>query len=162
VSGRSAAGGTGATERLDELGIALPDAPAPAAAYLPYVVDDGLVYTAGQIAVSDGELVHTGRVGDGVDLEQAQACARQCAINVLAQLRAAADGDLDRIRRIVKLSVFVASVPGFVEQHLVANTASELMAGVFGDAGRHARSAVGVAELPTSSPVEIEAVARLA
>lgn len=152
----------GATARLAELGIELPEAPAPAAAYLPYVVDEGLVYTAGQIAVSAGELVHAGRAGDGIDLEQAQACARQCAINVLAQLRAAAGGDLDRIQRLIRLSVFVASAPGFVEQHLVANTASELMAEVFGESGRHARSAVGVAELPMSSPVEIEAIARLA
>ena len=151
----------GVAERLRRLGIELPEAPAPAAAYLPYVVDAGLVYTAGQIAVSGGELTARGRVGDGIDLGTAQACARQCAVNVLAQLQAAAGGDLDRVARIVKLTVFVASAPGFAEQHLVANAASELMADVFGEAGAHARSAVGVAELPTGSPVEVEAVARL-
>lgn len=148
------------SERLAQLGIELPDAPAPAAAYLPWVVDDGLILTAGQIATAGGELLHTGRVGAEVDTQQAAACARQCAINVLAQLRTAADG-LDRIERILKLTVFVASAPGFTDQHLVANAASEFMADVLGDAGRHARSALGVAQLPLGSPVEVEAIARV-
>jgi enamine deaminase RidA (YjgF/YER057c/UK114 family) len=147
--------------RLSELGITLPTAPAPAAAYLPYVIDAGLVWTAGQIAVRDGTPVATGLVGADVDMAMAQTCARQCAVNVLAQLRAAAQGDLARVERLVKLTVFVASAPGFTDQHLVANAASELMAAVFGEAGRHARSAVGVAVLPLGSPVEIEATARL-
>ena len=148
------------SRRLAALGIALPDAPAPAAAYVPWVVDEGIVYTAGQVAVAGGSMVHTGRVGDEVDIEQAAACARQCCVNVLAQLSAAAGG-LDGIARILKLTVFVASGPGFTEQHLVANAASELMIEVFGDEGRHARSAIGVAQLPLSSPVEVEAIARL-
>ena len=147
-------------ERLAALGIELPEAPPPAAAYVPWVVDDGVVYTAGQVAVAGGSMVHTGRVGAEVDVSQAAACARQCCINVLAQLSAAAGG-IDGIARILKLTVFVASAPGFTDQHLVANAASELMTDVFGDNGRHARSAVGVAELPLASPVEVEAVARL-
>ena len=150
-----------AEQRLAELGIELPDAPSPAAAYQPWIRTGDLVFTAGQVAVAGGELVHHGRLGDALDLDQGRACARQCALNVLAQLRVAADGDLDRVGQIMKLTVFVASAPGFVEQHLVANAASDLMADVLGDAGRHARSAVGVAELPKGSPVEIEAIARL-
>lgn len=147
-------------DRLRELGIELPAAPAPAASYLPWVRDGELVHTAGQVARNEDGLVHAGRLGDAVDLEQGQACARQCAVNVLAQLAAAADGELDRVK-VVKLTVFVASAPGFTEQHLVADAASELVVDVLGDAGRHARSAVGVAELPLGSPVEVEATARL-
>lgn len=147
-------------ERLAELGITLPEAPAPAAAYLPFVRRENLVFTAGQIAMRDGEFVATGIVGDTVDLEQAQACARQCAINILAQLKAAA-GELSAIERVLKLTVFVASTPGFTDQHLVANGASNFLAEVLGEAGRHARSAVGVPCLPLGSPVEIEAIVEL-
>jgi len=148
---------TGPQERLGALGIELPAAPAPAAAYVGVVRTGDLLFTAGQVAVADGALVAEGRVGAEVDLATAVACARRCAINVIAQLDAALGG-LDHVHRIVRLTVFVASDPGFTQQHLVANGASELIAEVFGERGIHARSAVGVAALPLGSPVEIEAV----
>lgn len=145
-------------ERLAELGIELPTAPAPAAAYVPWVRTGDLVMTAGQIPVVDGTPISTGKVGAEVDLEAAQAAARQCAINVVAQVRAAV-GELSAVTRVVKLTVFVASAPDFHQQHLVANGASELVAEVFGpEVGPHARSAVGTAVLPLDVPVEVEAV----
>ncbi len=146
--------------RLAALGIELPEAPAPAATYVPWVRSGALVFTAGQLPLQGGGLLATGKLGGQVALADGQACARACAVNVLAQLQAAT-GDLARIRRIVKLTVFVASEPGFVEQHLVANGASELLGDVFGDVGSHARSAVGVASLPLDAPVEVEAVAEV-
>ena len=146
-----------AEDRLKKMGIELPEAPAPAAAYLPFKKTGNLVLTAGQIAVDGKEFVAQGIVGDSIDLETAQACARQCAINILAQVKAAT-GSLDEIVQVVKLNVFVASTPDFTDQHLVANAASNFMAEVLGDAGRHARSAVGVPSLPLNSPVEIEAI----
>ncbi len=144
-------------ERLAEMGITLPEPPAPAAAYVPFVQTGNLVFTAGQVAVAGGGLVAEGIVGAGVDTETAVACARQCAVNVLAQLTAAL-GDLSRVRQVVKLTVFVASDPSFTEQHVVANGASELVAAVFGDAGLHARSAVAAPSLPLNTPVEVEAI----
>lgn len=154
----TAEGGTASpTQRLAELGVTIPEAPAPAAAYVGHVVVGDLVHTAGQLPLHDGALLAEGLVGDEVDLVTAQQCARQCAVNVLAQVRASGC-DLDAVRRIVKLTVFVASAAGFTDQHLVANGASEFLGEVFGDAGRHARSAVGVAELPLGSPVEVEAI----
>ena len=147
-------------ERLAALGITLPKPPAPAAAYIPYVRSGDLVFTSGQVAVGESGLVAEGVVGAGVDLDTAVVCARQCAVNVLAQLKAAV-GELARVRRIVKLTVFVASDPSFTQQHLVANGASELIAGVFGERGQHARSAVGSSALPTNTPVEVEAVAEV-
>jgi enamine deaminase RidA (YjgF/YER057c/UK114 family) len=154
--------GTTPEERLAELGIELPHAPPPAASYVPWVRTGNLVMTAGQIPVSGGVPVSTGLLGAELTLEQGQAAARQCAINVMAQLKAAV-GDLSRITRLVKITVFVASTPDFHEQHLVANGASELLGQVFGDeVGTHARSAVGVAVLPTNVPVEVEAVAEVA
>lgn len=146
--------------RLAALGIALPVAPAPAAAYVPVVRAGDLVFTSGQVAVADGELVATGRLGAGVDVETGLRCARQCAVNVLAQLKAEL-GDLGRVRRVVKLTVYVASDPSFTEQHVVANGASELLAAVFGPRGAHARSAVGTASLPLGTPVEVEAVVQV-
>jgi enamine deaminase RidA (YjgF/YER057c/UK114 family) len=150
----------GPTQRLAALGIELPDAPAPAASYVGHVITGSWLQTAGQIALAGGALLATGRVGDTIDLATAQACARQCAINVLAQIRAAGH-ELENVRRIVKLTVYVASASDFTEQHLVANGASDLLGEVFGDAGRHARSAVGVATLPMNSPVEVEALIEL-
>lgn len=144
-------------QRLAELGITLPSAPPPAASYVPFVRSGSLLFTAGQVAVSDGALVATGRLGAEVDLATGQAAARQCAINVMAQLQAAL-GDLRKVRRIVKITVFVASTPEFSDQHLVANGASELLGEVFGAAGIHARSAVGAVSLPTGTPVEVEAI----
>lgn len=146
-----------AERRLEALGIVLPAAPAPAAAYVPAVRTGDLMFVSGQIAVGSGGLVAAGKVGAGVDLASAVACARHCALNLLAQLRTAL-GTLDRVTRIVKLTVFVASDPSFTAQHLVADGASQLLVSVFGDAGRHARSAVGVPALPLGSPVEVDAV----
>ncbi len=152
---------TNPEQRLAKLGITLPEAPAPAAAYVGWVRSGDLVFTAGQVAVAGGELVATGKAGADLDTEAAAACARQCAINVLAQLKAAV-GELSAVRRVVKLTIFVASTAGFDEQHLVANAASELFGQVFGEAGRHARSSVGVPSLPLDSPVEIEAIVEVA
>ena len=144
-------------QQLAALGITLPSAPAPAASYVPFVRSGNLLYTAGQLPSVEGQLAATGLVGGEVDLATAISCAHICAINVMAQARAAL-GSLDAVTQVVKLTVYVASAPGFTEQHLVANGASELLAEVFGDAGRHARSAVGVASLPLGAPVEVDAV----
>ena len=144
-------------QKLSELGIELPTPPTPAAAYVPYVRTGDLLYTAGQVATEGGSMVATGLVGAEVDVETAQRCARACAINLIAQIKAAV-GDLSNVQRIVKLTVFVASTPEFNEQHLVANGASELLGEVFGDRGKHARSAVGNSSLPLGTPVEVEAV----
>lgn len=148
-------------ERLAELGITLPEPPAPAAAYVPTRRSGDWLVTAGQVATAEGKLVATGRLGDTVDLETGQRCARQCAVNVLAQVKAAT-GMLHHVRRLVKITVFVASTPEFAEHHLVANGASELLGEVLGEEGHHARSAVGVAALPLGSPVEVEAMAEVA
>jgi enamine deaminase RidA (YjgF/YER057c/UK114 family) len=147
---------SGAIDRLQGLGLELPPAPKPAAAYVPYRSGGGLVFTAGQLPVVGGALPMTGKVGADVTLDEARELACTAALNVLA-VAADAAGDLDRVR-VVKLTVFVASDPSFTEQHLVANGASELVAEVLGDAGIHARSAVGVPCLPLDSPVEVEAI----
>lgn len=146
-----------AVDRLAALGLTLPAVPAPAAAYVPSAAFGSLVQTAGQLPMQDGALIHTGKVGGQVSLEQAQHCAQQCALNVLAVGASHVDGDLDRLR-VVKLTVFVASVPTFSDQHLVANGASNLVGEVLGEAGVHARSAVGVPVLPLDAPVEVEAL----
>jgi enamine deaminase RidA (YjgF/YER057c/UK114 family) len=148
-------------ERLEQLDVHLPEPPAPAAAYIPTVRTGNLLFTSGQVASGEGGFVATGKVGDAVDLDTAVSCARQCAINVIAQVKAAV-GELSQVQRVVKLTVFVASAPSFTEQHKVANGASELMADVFGDAGRHARSAVGAPALPMDTPVEVEAIFEIA
>lgn len=151
------------TARLSELGLALPQVAAPVAAYVPAVLDDHLVWTAGQLPFVDGVLPRTGVVGarEGqVSAEDAAALARTCALNALAAVSSVA-GDLDRVERIVKVVAFVASDPSFTGQPAVANGASGLLQEVFGAAGVHARSAVGVAVLPLNAPVEIELVARL-
>ncbi|KZX21423.1 RidA family protein [Rathayibacter tanaceti] len=144
-------------ERLAELGIELPDVAVPAGAYVPAVVHGGVVYTAGQIPFVDGALPLAGKVGAEVSPEQAKDLARICALNALAAV-ADAIGSLDRVTRIVKLTGFVASASGFTGQPGVVNGASELLGDVFGEAGRHARSAVGVAELPLGAPVEVELI----
>lgn len=148
-----------AISRLAELGLSLPPVPSPAAAYRPYARVGDSVMTAGQLPVAEGRLVRTGRLGREVDLEAGIELARLAGLNVLAVLEAAS-GDLDAVA-IVKVNVFVACDPVFVEQHLVANGASELFSAVLGDHGVHARSAVGVASLPMGSPVEVDAVAQL-
>ncbi|MGC4250900.1 MAG: RidA family protein [Sphingobium sp.] len=142
--------------RLTELGIVLPPAAAPVAAYVAAVEANGLLHISGQIALSDGQLM-TGRLGDTVNLDYGVRAARACGLNLIAQMKAAL-GSLDRVERIVKLGVFISSAPDFSDQPKVANGASELMVEVFGDAGRHARSAVGVPVLPLNSAVEIDAV----
>lgn len=147
-------------DRIAELGLTLPPPPAPVAAFQPFVKVGDLVYTSGQIATKDGALVASGLLGAGVDVPTGQEAARACALNVLAQLQAAA-GSLDAIDRIVKLTVFVASTPEFTQQPQVADGASQLLVDVLGPAGAHARSAVGVAALPLGTPVEIEAIAQL-
>ncbi|MGI6853123.1 RidA family protein [Mesorhizobium sp. 1B3] len=144
-------------QRLADLGVALPAAAAPAANYVPYSRTGNLVMTAGQLPLRDGKLSATGLLGQDLDVATGQEAAKYCAINILAQAKAAI-GDLARIKRIVKITVFVASAPGFVEQHLVANGASDFLVAVLGDNGKHARSAVGTAALPLNAPVEIEAV----
>ena len=143
--------------RLAELGITLPAPAAPVAAYVPAVEAGGVLHISGQISFAeDGSLIK-GRLGEDVDLEGGSAAARRCGIMLLAQIKAAL-GSLDRVERIVKLGVFVNSAPHFVEQPKVANGASELMQDVFGETGRHARSAVGVSSLPLGVAVEVDAI----
>ena len=150
----------GAEARLAELGITIPDVVAPLAAYVPTVRTGNLVYTAGQLPARDGEMVAVGKVGDTVTEEQGYECARQSALNALAAIRSEI-GSLDDIARVVKAVVFVASTPDFTGQPKVANGASELLAEVFGDAGKHARSAVGVSALPLDVPVEVELIVEI-
>jgi len=147
--------------RLAELGLELPAVAKPVAAYIPAVVTGNLVFTSGQLPFVDGALPATGKVGAAVSAEDAAALARLCALNALAAA-AEAIGSLDRVTRVVKAVVFVNSAPGFTGQPGVANGGSELLGEVFGDAGRHARSAVGVAELPLDSPVELELILEFA
>jgi enamine deaminase RidA (YjgF/YER057c/UK114 family) len=149
------------SERLAALGLVLPAVAAPAGAYVPAVRDGDLVWTAGQLPFIDGRLAATGLVGDQVGVEDATQLARLCALNALAAAASVAGG-LDGVSRVVKVVGFVASAPGFTAQPTVVNGASELLGAVFGGAGGHARSAVGVAALPLGAPVEVELVARLA
>ncbi len=144
-----------ATERLAALGLVLPAVPAPVAAYVPAVRDGLYVWTSGQLPFVDGELRVTGRVGDEVSEEDAATLCRVAALNGIAAIADAAGG-LDRIARIVRVVGYVASAPDFYGQPRVVNGASELLTEIFGDAGRHARSAVGVAALPLNAPVEVE------
>lgn len=148
--------------RLEELGIALPSPPAPVASYVPYVISGKQVFISGQVTLGQSRLEYVGTVGRDLTVEDGQAAARLCAINVLAQLKAAAGGDLDKVARCVRLGVFVNAIPGFTKHPEVANGASDLMLEVFGDAGRHARAAVGAASLPRNVAVEVEAVFELA
>jgi enamine deaminase RidA (YjgF/YER057c/UK114 family) len=144
-------------ERLAALGLEVPEVAAPVAAYVPTVRSGAHVFTSGQLPMRNGELITTGKVGGAVTPEQAAECARQCGLNALAAIRAEV-GELSAIKRVVKVVAFVASVPDFTGQPQVANGVSELLGEVFGDAGRHARSAVGVPVLPLDAPVEVELV----
>ena len=146
--------------RLAELGITLPVAAAPVAAYVPVVVSGNIAHVSGQLPFIDGKLV-TGRLGDDVSLEQGAEAARACALMILAQVEAAGIS-LDRVSRVVKLGAFINSTADFTDQPKVANGASELMAEVFGDLGKHARAAVGVPALPLGAAVEVDAVIELA
>ena len=143
-------------QKLAELGLSLPEAAAPVAAYVPVVVAGGLAHVSGQLPFLDGVLVK-GRLGEDVDIQKGYAAARACGLMVLAQLRASL-GSLDRVERIIKLGAFISSTGDFTDQPKVANGASELMAAVFGDAGKHARSAVGVPVLPLGAAVEVDAI----
>jgi enamine deaminase RidA (YjgF/YER057c/UK114 family) len=144
-------------ERLQELGVSLPAPATPVAAYVPCVRTGDLVYVSGQVPMVDGKPSHLGHLGDDVDLEAGRAAARTCAVNVLAALKAEL-GELSRVRRVVKVTGFVASTADFTDHPKVVNAASELFGDVFGDAGRHARAAVGVPALPLGVPVEVEAI----
>lgn len=146
--------------KLLELGVELPKPAAPAANYVPFAQSGNLILTAGQLPLKDGKLMALGLLGRELGTEAGKLAAKWCAVNILAQLQAAT-GDLERIRRIVKITVFVASTPEFVEQHLVANGASDFPVAALGERGIHARSAVGVAALPLNAPVEIEAIVEI-
>lgn len=147
--------------RLDELGIVLPSAPAPAANYVPWVISGNLIMVAGQIPLVDGSIQGVGKVGRDMDTEQAAGIARICGLNLIAQAHAASGGDLDRIARVVKLGGFVNCVDSFTEHPEVVNGASNLMVDVFGEIGRHARFAVGANSLPRGVAVEVEAIFEL-
>lgn len=143
--------------RLQELGITLPAPVAPVATYVPYVASGNLIFISGQISIANGALIK-GQVGADLDLEASIEAARACGLNLIAQLKAALNGDLDRVRRVVKLVAFVNSAPDFFDQPKVANGCSDLMVAIFGDAGRHARAAVGAPSLPLGAAVEIDGV----
>jgi enamine deaminase RidA (YjgF/YER057c/UK114 family) len=144
-------------KRLRDLGVTLPAAAAPAANYVPYSRTGNLLFTAGQLPLKDGKLQASGLLGRDVDTASGKDAAKYCAINILAQAKAAL-GDLEKIRKLVKITVFVASAADFVEQHLVANGASDFLVAALGERGKHARSAVGTASLPLNAAVEIEAI----
>lgn len=143
--------------KLNKLGITLPEAPAPAANYVPYVVVGDMVYVSGQISVGPDGLIK-GKLGENMSTEDGAAAARVCAINLLAQVKAACGGDLDRLVKVVKLTGFVNSTADYTEQPQVVNGASDLMANALGDAGKHARAAVSAAALPLGVAVEVEGI----
>ena len=148
---------TGPEDHLAELGLAVPEVAKPVAAYVPAVISGDLVFSSGQLPMRNGELMLTGKVGGEVSPEEAKACAEQCALNAIAAVKSVV-GDLANVVQVVKAVVFVASTPDFTGQPLVANGVSELLGEVFGEAGRHARSAVGVPVLPLDAPVEVELI----
>ncbi len=144
--------------RLTAMGVTLPPVPTPAANYVPYLIENGFAYIAGQLPFRDGEIVYPGKVPADVSIEQGQEAAKRCAINIIAALKGACEGDLNRVRRCMRLEGFVASNNGFNGQSAVVNGASDFMAEVFGEAGRHTRVAVGVNELPLNACIEVSAV----
>ncbi len=144
-------------ERLESLGLGVPEVATPVAAYIPALRTGNYVFTSGQLPMRDGQLITTGKVGGDVSPEEALECARVCALNAIAAVRSVI-GDLSQVKRIVKVVAFVASTPDFTGQPGVANGASELFGDVFGEAGQHARSAVGVPVLPLDAPVEVELI----
>ncbi len=149
-------------QRLKDLDIVLPAPPAPVASYVPYVVSGNLVYISGQVTMAADGLKFVGTVGKELSLDDGKAAARLCAINVIAQAKAACGGDLDRVKRVVKVTVFVNAVPGFAQHPEIANGASDLFVAVFGEAGKHARAAVGAGSLPRNVATEVEAVIEIA
>jgi enamine deaminase RidA (YjgF/YER057c/UK114 family) len=142
--------------KLAEIGVTLPSPMPPIANYVPYVVTGNLVVVSGQVPARDGVIEVTGRVGVDLSMEQGKEAARLCFINVLVHLKSACDGNLDRVRRVVRLGGFIASPPGFSQHAQVMNGASDLAVAVFGDAGRHARTTIGVPGLPADAAVEVE------
>jgi enamine deaminase RidA (YjgF/YER057c/UK114 family) len=149
------------TDRLTSLNLALPAAPKPVAAYVPAVRTDNLIFISGQVPFADGKLLSSGPVPSAASVDEARQAARQCVLNALAVLADQLDGDLDRVKRIVRVGVFVCSDPGFTDQPKVANGASELLEEIFGDCGRHARAAVGNVALPLGATVEVEMIAEV-
>jgi enamine deaminase RidA (YjgF/YER057c/UK114 family) len=147
-------------DRLSELGIELPPVAAPVASYVPVVVSNGFAFVSGQVAMEEGKPIHLGRLGEDVSVEDGAAAARRCALQALAALRAEL-GSLDRVKRIVKLTVWVASTQDFTDQPKVANGASDFLEEVFGEAGKHARAAVAAPVLPLGVPVEVELIAQI-
>lgn len=145
-------------QRLKALGIALPQPPVPVASYVGFVREGNLVFVSGQLPFVDGKLARTGLLGRGVSIEEGAAAARICAINLLAQANAACDGNLERIRRCVRIGGFVACTPDFADHPKIVNGASDLLAEVLAEKGQHARTSVGVASLPLNACVEVEAV----
>ena len=150
-----------AEEKLAAFGLELPVAAAPVANYVGFTVSGKTVYVSGQLPFKDGKLLVPGRLGAGVTIEDGYAAGRQCGLNILAHLKAACGGDLDRVARVLRLGGFVNSTPEFTDAPKCVNGASDLMVAVFGDAGRHARAAVGVASLPAGAAVEVDAVVEL-
>ena len=150
-----------AEEKLAALGLELPVAAAPVANYVGFTVSGKTVYVSGQLPFKDGKLLVTGRLGAGVSIEDGYAAGRQCGLNILAHLKAACGGDLDRVSRVLRLGGFVNSTPEFTDAPKCVNGASDLMVAVFGDDGRHARAAVGVASLPAGAAVEVDAIVEL-
>jgi enamine deaminase RidA (YjgF/YER057c/UK114 family) len=147
--------------RLAELGLVLPTGAAPVANYVPFVISGSLVFVSGQVTVGPNGLEYVGIVGKDFDVDQGKKAARLCALNIIGQLDKATNGDLDRVKRIVKVTGFVNAVPGFDKHPEVINGASDLLVEVFGDAGKHARAAVGAGSLPRNVAVEVEAIAEL-
>ncbi len=148
--------------RLTELGIELPDAPAPVSNYMPYVVTGNLVFISGQVTIWNGNLEFIGKVGADLSVDQGYEAARMCGLNQIAQVRAACGGDLDRVKKVVKLGAFINCIPDFTDHPKVVNGASDLMIEIFGDAGRCTRTNVGVPSLPLGFAVEIDGVFEIA
>ncbi len=147
--------------RLSELGVTVPEAAAPVANYVGHVVSGNMVFVSGQVTLENGEFKHVGKLGDSISLDEGYQAARLCAINIIAQLKAACGGDLDRVKRIVRLGGFVNSTPDFTGQPKVINGASDLMVEVFGDKGRHSRAAVSAGALPAGVAVEVDCIAEI-
>ncbi len=145
------------TDRLQELGIELPEAPSPVANYVPYVISGSLVYISGQVSKLGDKLI-TGKLGKDISIEEAQLAARACGLSLLAQLKQACNGDLTKVKHCIKLTAFINAVPDFTDLPPISNGVSDLMVAVFGDAGRHARSTIGVATLPAGCAVEVEGI----
>jgi enamine deaminase RidA (YjgF/YER057c/UK114 family) len=148
--------------RLAELGIELPQPTAPVANYVPYTISGNLVIVSGQVSVRGGKAEHVGKLGRDIDIPEGRQAARLCALNILAHLKTACGGDLDRVKRVLRLGGFVNCMPEFTDMPQVVNGASDLMVEIFGDAGKHARAAVGVASLPLGVAVEVEAMFEIA